>query len=1294
MREQSSEDERRTAGATPRTGPRWQFWVDVGGTFTDCIARAPDGAVRRLKVLSSSVIRGEPGPGSTPAEIVDPKREGAPEDFFRGFLARLVDGEGRTLEERAVIGSSARRGSLVLDRPWHELARAVAVDLVSPEEAPLLAIRTVLGLRLDEEVPTLDLILGTTRGTNALLERRGARTGLVITAGFADLLRIAYQDRPDLFALAIELPPPLWREVLEVEERVSADGRVLEKLDTDSVRRGLERLKRSDVDSLAVCLLHSPRRPDHEERVAAIAREVGFERVTLSSASAATRRFVPRGDTALVDAYLGPILERYIERISARAPNLHLRLLTSAGGLASPASFRGRDSILSGPAGGAVGVANIAAAHGCRRAIGFDMGGTSTDVTRWDGAFEMQYETRKAGVRIATPMLAIETVAAGGGSICGFDGERLTVGPESAGADPGPACYGAGGPLTVADLDLFLGRVPEDHFPFPLHRRAVERRLDELRERLSSRGHDRTRLEVAAGLLSIATRRVVGAIRRVSVSRGYDVRTYTLVAFGGAGAQHACRVACELGMREIIVPRSAGLFSAYGAGVADVRKFVERAVFEPFDDDRQASARPMLDALEADARAAVTREGVRPEEVRTERRLLALRYRGQDSSIEVPDSEADLRGAFEREHRRFYGYIHRDRPIELTMLRAECAGPGPGREALERAGGAEAPAPGRPVSSRRAAVFGEEEIEVDVIGEEALAEGRARDGPLIVLAPFHTVVVDPGWSISKLPRGDLVLTSRVDPTEPGPATVRGASRQTSAGEPADPVLLEIFHQHFASIAEEMGVILRRSALSTNVRERLDFSCAVFDRAGRLVANAPHIPVHLGAMGACVEAVLEDLPGLGPGDVAVTNDPYRGGSHLPDVTVVAPVFDDENRERLFLVASRAHHAEIGGRQPGSMPPNSHSLEEEGVLLPAFRVVERGDPHLEELRERLTTGPFPSRAPDENVADVEAQIAACARGAALLRSLVAEHGSDVVLAYMDHIQRASSSLVERRLAELPRGERTFEDSLDDGTPIRVTVTLAGGRACFDFAGSGPVHPGNLNATPAIVASAVIYCLRLLLPGDLPLNAGVLDPVEIRIPEGVLSPPWRAAASERAAVSGGNVETSQRIVDVVLGALGVAAASQGTMNNVLFGNERFGYYETIAGGAGAGPGFHGASAVHTHMTNTRLTDVEILEARYPVRVSRFEIRRGSGGAGRWRGGDGVVRELEFLEPVEVSIVSQRRTRAPFGAEGGEPGRPGRNLLRRGSATTDLPGIASFLAQPGDVLRIETPGGGGWGR
>ena len=1183
---------------------RWEFWVDRGGTFTDCIGRDPaTGALRVAKVLSS-------------------------------------------------------------------------------HRSPLVAIRQILRLGERAPISPCDVRMGTTLATNALLERKGAPFALAITRGFRDLLAIGTQARPKLFDLEIRKPELLYREVLEVDARADAQGRVLARPDPDRLRAELGRLHDRGLDSLAVVVLHSYRGGELEREIGALAREVGFAHVALSHEVAPEMGMLARGDTACVDAYLTPLLRDYVAELRRELPGSTLRIMQSSGGLTDADRFRGPHAILSGPAGGVVAYAHVATELGCRRAIGFDMGGTSTDVSRvdaGDGAafeFERVYETETAGVRIFAPMLAVHTVAAGGGSLCRFDGYRFKVGPESAGAAPGPLCYGhpAAHELTVTDVNLALGRLVGDRFPFPLQLERVLTALHQLGAELRARGSALSREEIASGFLEIANANMAEAIRQVSVARGYDVREYALVVFGGAGGQHACALARRLGIHQVLVHPLAGVLSAYGMGLADVAWHGEADIGRPpLAPGLERALEKSFAELEARGRAVLAGEGFEPARIELVRRL-DLRHVGTETALTLAlDGPGSLRERFDAAHARAFGYARPEQPVEATVARVEVLGrhrtvspvrgPAAGRSA-----------PAAPKPRRRARVFCEGAFrdDVPVYERESLEPGTRLSGPALVLEATSTLVVDPGFELALDAEGRIVLTDRA-----------GEAARPRAARAVDPVRLEIMNNLFMSIAEQMGTVLRRTAISTNIRERLDFSCAVFDPDAGLVANAPHIPVHLGAMGESVRAVHAAHPDARPGDVFVTNDPAAGGSHLPDITVVTPVHDASGALR-FFTASRGHHADVGGITPGSMPSFSHTLDEEGVVLRALRVVSAGRLDEKLVLDTLAGARFPARNPRENLADLEAMIAANRAGARLLLEMVERYGLETVRAYMRHVQDNAAAKVGDEIAKLGDGEHVFEDALDDGTPIRVALRVAGRRLEIDFSGSGAQVDGNLNAPRAVSVAAAIYVMRALVGEEIPLNAGCLRPVELRIPaHSVLAPdPERA-------VCGGNVETSQRVVDVLLGALGRLAACQGTMNNLTFGNARFGYYETIAGGAGAGPGFAGASGVHTHMTNTRITDPEVLESRYPVRLLEFALRRGSGGAGRWPGGDGVVREIEFLEPMQVSILSERRTRAPFGLAGGAPGKRGRNTHEG----RDVGGKASFEVAPGERVRIATPGGGGYG-
>ncbi len=1177
--------------------PRWQFWIDRGGTFTDCLGRNPvTGEVTAVKVLSS-------------------------------------------------------------------------------DRAPLIGIRKLLGLEDGVTIPPCEVRMGTTIATNALLERRGRPCALAITRGFRDLLAIGHQDRPRIFDIEIHKPELLYRQVLEVDARCDADGHALAEPDPERLAADLRAIRDRGVDSLAVVVLHAYRSPELERRIGDIARDVGFEHVSLSHEVAAEIGMVGRGDTTVVDAYLTPLIRDYVATLLDELPGSSLRLMQSSGGLTDAARFRGRNSVLSGPAAGVVACAHLATEALLPGAVGFDMGGTSTDVSRVSGALDRVYETEVAGVRLRAPMMAIHTVAAGGGSICRYQGYRLTVGPDSAGASPGPLCYGdpRANDLTVTDINLILGRVVPDRFPFALDRRRAARALDKLAARVGLPPQD-----VAAGLFAIANHNMAEAIRQVSIARGHDVRDDALVVFGGAGGQHACAIARQLGMRTLLFHRFGGVLSAYGMGLADVTWHGEAdAGRRPLDDHLDAYVTPLFQSLAKRGRAALAMDGFDASRVTVTRRV-DLRYRGTDAPITVDIggktlSATRVRAAFEAAHEQLFGYVRPNHAVEAVAVRVEAVG----RDAVPaNPVGLDEPDPVPPPPAARTTPLwiDGDYVDVPLFRREDLAPGVRIDGPALIAEDTGTIVVDPGFSLVVVDADRMAVYD----TAPGTADL-------SASSELDPVQLEIFNNLFMSIATQMGAVLRRTAVSTNIRERLDFSCAVFDASGGLVANAPHIPVHLGAMGESVRSVIARHPDPTPGDVFATNDPSAGGSHLPDVTVVTPVHDRDGR-LIFFTASRGHHADIGGITPGSMPPASTCLEQEGAVLSALRIVRGGQFDETTVHAALTRDTrYPARSPRDNIADLQAQIAANRTGAHLLAETIDRYGMNTVLAYMGHVQDNAAAQVAAEIEQLEDGIHEFWDRLDDGTPISASLTVDGDTMEIDFIGTGPQVPGNLNAPPAVTVAAVIYVLRTMVGRDIPLNSGCLRPVTINIPAGsVLSP------TPGAAVCGGNVETSQRVVDVLLAALDRAAASQGTMNNITFGDDQFGYYETIAGGAGAGPGFDGASGVHTHMTNTRITDPEILETRFPVRLWEFSLRRGSGGAGRWRGGDGVVREIELLRPMRVSLLTERRVRRPFGLEGGQDGAAGRNL-HNGQL---VPGKTTIEGRTGDRVRIETPGGGGYGK
>ena len=1240
---------------------RWEFWIDRGGTFTDIVARRPDGRLVAHKLLSDN-------PKAYP-------------------------------------------------------------------DAAVAGIRHLLAVGPTEKIPTDQIAavrLGTTVATNALLERKGEPTVLVITRGFGDALRIAYQNRPRIFDRKIVLPELLYGKVIEADERIGPRGEVLTPLDEDAVRRDLERAYDEGFRSVAIVCMHGYRHPDHEERIGAIARATGFTQVCESHRTSPLMKLVSRGDTTVVDAYLSPILRRYVTEVARELAGTKLFFMQSNGGLTDAASFRGKDSILSGPAGGIVGMARTATQAGFAKVIGFDMGGTSTDVSHYAGEFEREYETQVAGVRLRAPMLSIHTVAAGGGSVLHFDGSRYRVGPDSAGADPGPACYRRGGPLTVTDANVLLGRIQPDHFPRvfgpdgdqPLDAETTKAQFTSLAAQITSEtGDTRGPEQVAAGFVEVAVANMANAIKKISVQRGYDVTEYLLNVFGGAGGQHACAVADALGMTKVLIHPLAGVLSAYGIGLADIIAMREQAVEAPLTADFIKTLPAILAPLEADARAELAADGV-PADQTTATHRAHLRYEGTDTAVIVPVAPlAEMTAGFEAEYTRRFSFLMPDKTIiteavSVELIGAQQTAPSDDEPAqatartnaettprsAKKTNGAQ---PERPVSEERpsqprppgaerpsqppqpGAQPPEPQARVNMFAAGAWAEvglfpradlqpGQAIDGPAIIAEELATTVVEPGWQAAVTDRGDLLLSR-----------VAARPAQAGIGTGADPVMLEIFNNLFMSVAEQMGVRLQSTAHSVNIKERLDFSCAVFDADGGLIANAPHMPVHLGSMSESIKMVIDRNPHIRRGDVYVLNDPYHGGTHIPDITVVTPVFADASDEIWFYVASRGHHAEIGGMSPGSMPSASTRVEQEGVLIDNWLLVEDGRLRERETLTLLETAEYPSRDPATNLADLRAQIAANEKGSQELHRMVEHFGLDVVNAYMEHVQRNAAESVRRVITALHDGHYEYE--LDNGATINVAVSVnqENRTAEIDFTGTSPQLADNFNAPSSVAMAAVLYVFRTLVADDIPLNSGCLQPLKVIIPAGSMLAPRYPAA-----VAAGNVETSQAVTGALYAALGVMAEGSGTMNNVTFGNERYQYYETVSSGSGAGDGFDGTDVVQTKMTNSRLTDPEVLEWRYPVLLESYRIRPGSGGAGRWHGGNGGIRRLRFTEPMTVTTLSGHRRVPAFGMAGGQPGALGRHWIEHpDGSVTPMRGCDSVPVAPGDVLVIHTPGGGGYG-
>jgi len=1202
-----------------QTQPAWQIWIDRGGTFTDLVARRPEGNLVTHKLLSEN-------PGQY-------------------------------------------------------------------DDAALQGIRDLLGIAKGDPIPEgrVDVVkMGTTVATNALLERKGDRTLFVTTRGFADALRIGYQNRPDLFARHIVLPELLYERVVEVDERVMADGAVLQEPDAEQVRDDLKQAFDDGIRSVAIAFMHGYRHTRHEKQVARIAAEVGFTQISASHLTSPLMKLVSRGDTTVVDAYLSPILRRYVDRVAADlttddGEGTRLQFMQSNGGLTDALLFQGKDSILSGPAGGVVGMVETAAMAGFDKVIGFDMGGTSTDVSHYDGEYERAFETMVAGVRMRAPMMHIHTVAAGGGSILHFDGSRFRVGPDSAGADPGPACYRRGGPLAVTDCNVMLGKLHPDHFPAvfgpradePLDAGIVRKKFEAMaRDIAAATGEDKTPEEVAEGFLRIAVENMANAIKKISVQRGYDVTEYTLNCFGGAGGQHACLVADALGMTKVFLHPFAGVLSAYGMGLADVRAHRERQIETPFGEDAAPLLAAAFEDLGLDAKNEVLEQGLPESNVDIVDKV-HIRYEGTDTALIVGLGEFPaMRDSFEIAHKKRFGFIAPDRKLVIEAVSCEAVGRSERAEETAASGGPTVEA--ESIDETRMHTDGEW-YATPIYQRDDMVPGQKIDGPAVIIEATSTNIIEPGWQAEMTSRRHLILTR-----------VKDRPKTEAIGTEADPVMLEVFNNLFMSIAEQMGATLANTAYSVNIKERLDFSCAIFDPEGNLVANAPHMPVHLGSMGESIKTVIRENSGtMKPGNVYALNAPYNGGTHLPDVTVITPVFDAAGNDILFYVGSRGHHADIGGRTPGSAPPDSTTIEEEGVLIDNFLMVEEGVLRETETFDLLTSGPYPCRNPAHNMADLGAQIAADETGVQEVRKMVAHFGLAVVQAYMGHVQDNAEESVRRVIDVLKPGSFTYD--LDNGSQINVGITVDRDRreATLDFTGTSPQSAGNYNAPTAVCKAAVLYVFRTLVDDAIPLNEGCLKPINLVIPEkSMISPEYPAA------VISGNTEVSQCITDTLFGALKVLASSQGTMNNFVYGNDTYQNYETICGGTGAGPDHDGTDAVHTHMTNTRMTDPEVLEWRFPVLLEEFRIRRGSGGAGRHKGGDGTVRRMRFLETMTATTLSSHRDTDPFGLEGGGAGARGRNTVVRVDGTVDtLHGNDETEMKPGDVFVIETPGGGGFG-
>ena len=1195
----------------------WQFWIDRGGTFTDIVAKKPDGKI-----------------------IID----------------KLLSENSESYKDAAVAG-----------------------------------IKRILNLKKEDKIPT-DVIssvkMGTTVATNALLERKGDRTLLLITKGFGDLLRIGYQNRPLLFDLNIKLPELLYERVVEVSERLNEKGEVVTELNEEEVRNSLIKAKSDGINSVAIAFMHSYINPDHENKIEQIAKEENFNQISVSHKVSPLIKLVGRGDTTVVDAYLSPILRRYVNQVSEElqdTKSTKLMFMQSNGGLTDANLFQGKDALLSGPAGGVVSMTQTGKQAGFNKLIGFDMGGTSTDVCHFAGEFERSFETELAGVRIRAPMMQINTVAAGGGSILSYKDGRFQVGPESAGAIPGPASYGRGGPLTVTDCNVLLGKLNPEFFPKvfgetsdqPLDFEIVKKKFLDLSEKISKEKNDPMMdiFKMAEGFLKIAVENMANAIKKISIQKGYDVTNYMLNCFGGAGGQHACHVADALGISNVMIHPYAGVLSAYGMGLAEIRS-IREGHFEK-NITNISDAKNLIEKLSSQAKTDLKDQDISDESIIILKKAFA-HYKGSHQNLEIKfDNPENMRKSFEQEHKKRFGFFVQEREILIEMLTVEAVGKK--TENYDFFNDNLPTKKANPIAFKNIYVNGSE-INAPIYERDELLIGQNISGPAIIVEATGTNIIDDGWSGTLDEHHNLIL-SRVEEKR----------LQKGIGTSVDVVMLEVFNNLFMNIAEQMGATLANTAYSVNIKERLDFSCALFNNEGSLVANAPHVPVHLGSMSEAIKTVVKlNKNNIFPEDVFVLNAPFNGGTHLPDVTVITPVFDKSGKEIIFFVASRGHHADIGGKTPGSGPPDSKHIEEEGVLIDNFKLFDKGIFREQEMRKILSSGKYPCRNVEHNMADLAAQVAANKTGINEINSMIDQFGIETVHAYMNHVQDNAEESIRNAIVNLKQGEYEYE--LDNGEFIRVNVKIdkENREAIIDFTGTAPKNPFNYNAPMAVCYAVILYVFRTLVGNNIPLNEGCFKPIKIIIPNNSM-----INAKYPSAVIAGNTEVSQLTCNALFGALGVIAGSQATMNNFIWGNEKIQNYETICGGTGAGPNFHGTSAIQTHMTNTRSTDPEVLETRFPVRLEEFSIRKNSGGKGKFNGGDGVTRKLRFLEPMTVTTLCSHRKIKPFGLNGGGPGDCGREWLEKADGSIlGLSGNDSCQVKINDLFVMETPGGGGFGK
>lgn len=1283
----------------------FKLYIDTGGTFTDCLAITPNQEIRRIKVLSNSAIRGQgflqPDKKSIKTNIAD----NYPDDFFTGYTIQLLDRDQKTY---SITHSNSSNGLVTLNQKLENAyGNPIHFEIRSPEEAPILAARLITLTGLTENLPPIQMRLSTTKGTNALLERTGGKTLFLITEGFKDLLHIRNQQRPELFCLNIRKPTPYYDQIIEVSERMDHSGTIIKNIDLIALKERIEPIL-SGFQAVAVCFMHSYLNPDHELQVEALLKKLGVKYVSCSSQLNPTIKIVPRSITTDLNAYLTAPMQSYLDEISQAVGSGSLKIMNSAGSLSNSSHYKPKDGLFSGPAGGVIGAKAIAnrVSPDLKKIITFDMGGTSTDVSRVDSTIEFVFEHTVGDATLQAPAIDIETVAAGGGSICEFDGQSLTVGPESAGADPGPASYGNGGPLTITDVNLLTGRLQVSNFPITVLPEAAVDALHQLMDRINkNRETPLTKEVILNGYLDIINERMAQVIRQISIQKGFDPAEYSMVSFGGAGAQHALSVAQKLNIKCVLVPSDAGLLSAYGLQQSLLEEISIKQVLKPLDDCFK-NLPNLFEELEQKSISALLNQGFTRDEISTQRRVAALRFLGQDHTLDLEWSlDVNLKQSFEEAYFQMYGHRIDGRKIEVESIRVL---------ASEKKSADEHSPKNRPVNPNKTAVqpnptdqfteilYHKKPHKAPIYDISDIIPSSEIIGPALILHPHSTTVIERGWKGTLLFDGtwELVMSDSESKYQ----------YDKSVKSQSEEVQLQLYINRFSSIADQMGEMLKRTAMSVNIKERLDYSCALLDSSGYLLVNAPHIPVHLGAMGSCVRTILDEFEknpdrfltlgfskqheALSEGDVIITNHPAFGGSHLPDLNVITPVFHEKTL--IGFVANRAHHAEIGGKRPGSMPPDAQNLAEEGVVIPPMFLAKEGNFKWTAVEDLFKTGPWPSRSPDENIADLQAAVAANYRGVQELKKMADLYGRDEILLYMKRLKEYASHQMKQTIEKIADGKYSAVELLDDGFKLAVECTVRKKSMKIDFTGTSEQHPGNLNANPSIVNSVIIYLLRLMIDEPLPLNDGLLQPIEIILPKGtILNPYFSDVTEECPAVVGGNIETSQRLTDTLIKAFGLTGCSYGTMNNVLFGNETFGYYETIAGGTGAGEGFHGADAIHQHMTNTRATDPEILEHRYPVRLDRYEINKNSGGVGKWSGGNGLTRTLTFLEPVSLSVLTQHRVTKPYGLKGGLPGNCGEQWIERmdGSRET-LQWVDGKELHPGDRFVIVTPGGGGYGK